>query len=255
MRDLYFSVIDPTSLKRERIDLLISKLKGDSNPTDRLKIFLDETESIFKELGQQQGIERFISEVKARADLRPKLSLALGIEDPFALIEELYLIDRLALELGSEFRPELQPLSTIKEWCIQNKIGEFPEIWTSPLHPGTFIRVPNSGSRYKYFLVLNGPSCDSPSDSRIIDIDELHHADEKDIGAVCRYLKLGPTEPREGDFPSIVRKRSIRESIVRLMNYYDTIGLKIEHLLRQYGDGVEFYTGLEWKILNSQKLS
>lgn len=231
---------------------------GDRNA--QLSTALAELREMYATLGKRDGLVQAIEKLRDRSSgLGTRLGDALGIQNPAELLDEVYTIDRLAQSAGAEFRAPLPPLSTVQAWCKSNKIGHVQETWSAPVHPGTVLRVSGGGKAPQLYVTLYGPACDDPRECQVIALDSMYAGEHGSTVSAYPAKAVKDAKERadgaERSIPSVVRWPKTRQALVEVMQSFDVEGRKIEHLLREPGRKVEYFTGEEWRDLRELRLA
>jgi len=261
LTDVFSALGAECGIDTEEIAAAVARVTAAKDRSAQIAGAIGELRSMYALHGERDGATRIVTTLRDRSsDLGTRLGQALGIDEPAALLDELYAIDRLASTTGAEFRRPRPPLQTVRDWCAAEAIGQVRETWSAPLHPGTVVRVSSAGRAPQLYVTLYGPACESPRECHVVSLDSgLVNPD--DGVTVTKYTSQAITDAKmrgegaERAIPSVVRRRDDRAALVTLMNSYDIEGLTVGHLLRDPNRRVEYFTGEEWRDLRGLRLA
>lgn len=259
LSQLFTEVATDCGISAAEIEKAVTRVKNAGERSAQFAAALGELKAFYRAQGEAAGAVSIITKLKNQGNLSARLGAALGVDDVSKLLDEVYAIDRLAENSGTEFQPNLQTTEEVRQWCYDNKIGQVPEIWSAPLHPATIIRASGGGKGTELFVTLYSPSPESPPDCQILALDSIYASEHSSL--VTNYVSkalAAAAKREEGEeraIPSVVKGPKARGALFSLMRSFDSELRKIDHLLREPGRTVEYFTGERWRDLRELRLS
>ncbi len=259
--DLLKHVFKNTEVTDSEVQEAVNKVCAAQGRNAQVAALIESLGDIYRSIGNSKGVVGLIKELRTDQELAKFAKAALGNIDITGLLGEVYAVDHLAASVSGEFAAPDYGLDKVKTWVEANRIGELPEIWNIPLHPGTLLRAKSGNAEEKFYLTIQGPAAEMPTEVRVVELDPSK-LDPDDVKKISRLYVNDATERAakrkgSGEGPGIVTaipKPSQREAFFRIMNSFDTEGRKVSHVLADSSAQVEYFDGEQWRDLRAQRL-